>query len=554
MQMGNEEHAIDVNYLDEEDAIISKGCIFKIPGLDAALEETKLVEMKDTNWNTIQKKAASQIWLALAPKVKYNVLLETTPIGMWRKLEEIYASKSLTNRLCLKMELYQLKMVEGTNIHKNLFDFNMMVTQVVNAEDILEEEEKALLLLASLPKSYKSLVQSMLVGKTTLVMKDVTTMLLENDKFFKEDDCANQNNALVMEQSWGRSYGRGGGGNRERSKSRPKKDYGEVQCFYCSELGHKQYKCLKFKEDFSNMNILMKSQETKGKGEANIVEENVVEVLAYEECDLEGELGEITVATGEKVNIEGIGDVRLNVHNGRVKILEWYKYVGKQEWCKVYKGGRLVLHGRKNKHNTYVLEQHPEKGLNKTMRKMVWKPKGILVDGREINKTKKKVSFNNKVVFDDGLRRLIFHFPNPVAKMKELEEAINEAHSKARESYEGDDVMRLRMFAREIRIFKRELLMLPKKILTKCCHLMVVLLSSCFGRLLERVSGKKATLVELAIGFFGSTFSQDQPQILVELLSNSSNSLKSVALSFNGPAAYDVLSNFEEHWMKGADP
>ncbi|GKV18927.1 hypothetical protein SLEP1_g29242 [Rubroshorea leprosula] len=249
-------------------------------------------------------------------------------------------------------------------------------------------------------------------------------MLLENDKFLGEDDGANQTNALVMEHSRGRSNGRGGGGNRERSKSRPKKDYGEVQCFYCGELGHKQYKCSKFKEDFSNMKILMKSQETKGKGEANIVEENVIEVLVCEECDpkveqnnqwwildsattmhvcnnpskfvslVRGELGKITVATGEKVNIEGIGDVRLKVHNGRAKILK-----------NVYKGGRLVLRGRKNKHNIYVLEQHPEQRLNKIMRKMVWKPKRILVDGKEINKTKKKVSFNNEVVFDDGSRR-----------------------------------------------------------------------------------------------------------------------------------------------------
>ncbi|GKU97662.1 hypothetical protein SLEP1_g10776 [Rubroshorea leprosula] len=341
-------------------------------GLDVALEETKPAEVRDSDWSTIQKKAASQIRLALAPE----------------------------------MELYQLKMAEGTNIHRHLSNFNMMVTQVVNAGDVLKEEEKALLLLASLPKSYKSLVQSMLVGKTTLVMKDFTSMLLENDKFLGEDDGANQTNALVMEPLG--------------------EDPMDVE-----------YKCPKVKEDFSNMKILMKSQETKGKEEANIVEENVVEVLACEECDpeveqnnqrwildstatmhvcnnpsefgslIQGELGKITVATGEKVNIEGIGKVCLNVHNGRAKIL---KNVGKQECCKVYKGGRLVLRGRKNKHNIYVLEQHPERGLNKTMRKMVWKPKRILVDGKEINKTKKKVSFNNEVVSDDGSRR--YDFPS----------------------------------------------------------------------------------------------------------------------------------------------
>ncbi|GKU87821.1 hypothetical protein SLEP1_g2158 [Rubroshorea leprosula] len=200
----------------------------------------------------------------------------------------------------------------------------------------------------------------MLVGKTTLVMKDVITMLLENDKFLREDDGANQNNALVMEQSQGRYNGCGGGGNEERSKSRPKKDYGEVQCFYC--------------------------------------------MLACEECDPEVE------QNNQRWILDSTATVHLCNNPSRILSLVWrklgkIKYVGKQEWHKVYKGGRLVLHGRKNKHDNYVLEQDPKKGLNKTMRKMVWKPKGILVDGKEINKTKKKASLNNEVVFDDGSRR-----------------------------------------------------------------------------------------------------------------------------------------------------
>ncbi|GKU97083.1 hypothetical protein SLEP1_g10265 [Rubroshorea leprosula] len=170
-------------------------------GLDTTLKESKPIEVKDSDWSTIQKKATSQIQLALTLEVKYNVFSKTTSIGMWKKSEEIYASKFLTNRLCLKMELNQLKMAKGTNIHKHLFHFNIKVMQVVNAKDILEKEKKALLSLASLPKSYKSLVQSMLMGETTLVMKDVTTMLLEDNKFLEEDDGANQNNALVMEQS-----------------------------------------------------------------------------------------------------------------------------------------------------------------------------------------------------------------------------------------------------------------------------------------------------------------------------------------------------------------
>ncbi|GKV19028.1 hypothetical protein SLEP1_g29328 [Rubroshorea leprosula] len=139
-------------------------------GLHVILKETKSIEMKDSDWSTIQKRATSQIQLALALEVEYNIFSKTTQISMSKKFDEIYAPKSSTNHQCLKMELYQLKMAEGTNIHKHLTDINIMVTQVVNARDILEEEEKALPLLASLPKSYKSLVQSMLMGELGKVM------------------------------------------------------------------------------------------------------------------------------------------------------------------------------------------------------------------------------------------------------------------------------------------------------------------------------------------------------------------------------------------------
>ena len=81
-------------------------------GIDEALQETKPDDIKDDVWKTMQKKASSTIRLALAPEIKYSVLKENTPKGIWDKLAGIYASKSLTNRLFLKMDLYSLKLEE----------------------------------------------------------------------------------------------------------------------------------------------------------------------------------------------------------------------------------------------------------------------------------------------------------------------------------------------------------------------------------------------------------------------------------------------------------
>ena len=41
-------------------------------GLDAALEEEKPTQIKDSEWKSIQRKATSTIRLALAPTIKYT--------------------------------------------------------------------------------------------------------------------------------------------------------------------------------------------------------------------------------------------------------------------------------------------------------------------------------------------------------------------------------------------------------------------------------------------------------------------------------------------------
>jgi len=48
-----------------------------------------------------------------------------------------------------------------------------------NAEDKLSDEEQALLLLASLPRSFKALVQTLLVRRSTLNLDEVTAALKE---------------------------------------------------------------------------------------------------------------------------------------------------------------------------------------------------------------------------------------------------------------------------------------------------------------------------------------------------------------------------------------
>ncbi|KAK3003472.1 hypothetical protein RJ639_019381 [Escallonia herrerae] len=65
-----------------------------------------------------QAKVLNTMRLSLAFEVKYSVLKETSPLAICSKLKKIYPSKSLTNRLYLKKQLYDLQMDDGSNIRE----------------------------------------------------------------------------------------------------------------------------------------------------------------------------------------------------------------------------------------------------------------------------------------------------------------------------------------------------------------------------------------------------------------------------------------------------
>nr|CAD1818064.1 unnamed protein product [Ananas comosus var. bracteatus] len=64
----------------------------------------------------IDDKALTAIQLCLSDEVLREVLDEKTAAGLWLKLESLYMTKSLTNKLYLKQGLFILRMAEGTSM------------------------------------------------------------------------------------------------------------------------------------------------------------------------------------------------------------------------------------------------------------------------------------------------------------------------------------------------------------------------------------------------------------------------------------------------------
>ncbi|KAL5833031.1 hypothetical protein ACOSQ3_016705 [Xanthoceras sorbifolium] len=66
--------------------------------------------MSDKDKDEILEKAHSAILLSLRDEILREVSEEDTAAKLWLKLESLYMTKSLTNRLYLKKRLYTLQM------------------------------------------------------------------------------------------------------------------------------------------------------------------------------------------------------------------------------------------------------------------------------------------------------------------------------------------------------------------------------------------------------------------------------------------------------------
>ena len=76
--------------------------------------------MMTDEWEELKARVVSTIHLCLASEIKYSVLNEKSLSALCQKLEKIYMSKSLTNKLYLKKQLYGLKMSEGSDIRDHI--------------------------------------------------------------------------------------------------------------------------------------------------------------------------------------------------------------------------------------------------------------------------------------------------------------------------------------------------------------------------------------------------------------------------------------------------
>jgi len=96
-------------------------------------------------------------------------------------------AKSLANKILLKERLYTFFIAEGLLIQKHLDDFNFTIIDLESLAIKIKDEDKAILLVVSLPPSYNCFKEIILYNNDdTLSFEDVKTNLLSKEKFDSE--------------------------------------------------------------------------------------------------------------------------------------------------------------------------------------------------------------------------------------------------------------------------------------------------------------------------------------------------------------------------------
>ncbi|GKC80996.1 hypothetical protein Tco_1136713 [Tanacetum coccineum] len=175
----------DVKKFDESNDFglwrVKMRCLLIQHGWEAALDpfSKTLAEAKKTTAlkTDVYKKVHSALLLCLNNKVLREVNKEDSAAGVWFKLETLYMTNSLANKLYLKKKLFTFNMHLGKKLSEHIDEFNKLIGDLANIDVDIDDADQALMLLTSLPPSYEYFVQTLLYGRESLTLEDVLSSL-----------------------------------------------------------------------------------------------------------------------------------------------------------------------------------------------------------------------------------------------------------------------------------------------------------------------------------------------------------------------------------------
>ena len=166
-------------------------------------------------------RALATIVLAVTPSLLYLIGDPEDPVAIWKKLQDQFQKKSWANKLT---RLHSLKLRQGDSVQDHIKSMIELFNELAIVGDAIQEEDRVVYLLASLPDSFNTLVTALEASEDVPKMEIVTERLLHAERKEREK--------LSPDPS----------GDKAMLAKRPFKSRGP-QCHYCKKYGHMQRYC-----------------------------------------------------------------------------------------------------------------------------------------------------------------------------------------------------------------------------------------------------------------------------------------------------------------------
>ena len=133
-------------------------------------------------------RALSTIVLAVQTSLLYFIGDPEDPVIVWKKLADQFQKKTWANKLALRRRLYSLKMKAGKSVQEHVKAMTEIFEELSIIGDSIDDEDRVIHLLASLPELFDMLVTVFEAGTDVPKLEVVTVRLLHEENKMKDKD------------------------------------------------------------------------------------------------------------------------------------------------------------------------------------------------------------------------------------------------------------------------------------------------------------------------------------------------------------------------------